>query len=74
MKNTYRGYFNFRREVKILYCKAYSPKQARIIMCGRIAKQHDLSPFQILSYFPEGALNHEIQLETEWTEVSQIAE
>lgn len=39
MKNLYVGLFEFKLKVKTLRCMAYSEKQAKLIMCRRIAKE-----------------------------------
>jgi len=69
IKNLYRGAFNYRNSVNVLYAYAFSPEQARVIMCRRLAKRHGVHPAVVLSLFGDGE-NYEITVELEIKEES----
>ncbi len=60
--------FQFNRELYIERTMAYSAKQARLIMCRRIAKKQEVPAWQVLQYFNENEDKFDVQLETEFTE------
>jgi hypothetical protein len=68
MKNIWRGAFNYGKFIKVEYTYASSKKQARMLMCRRLAKKDGVMPWETLALFPEGKDNYEITLETEFTE------
>ena len=68
MKSLYRGAFSYSHEAHILYAYAHSKEQARVIMCRRLAKRHDVHPATVLSKFDGKKDNFEISIELEWRE------
>jgi hypothetical protein len=68
VKQRWRGCFNYSRSSEILYAYAFSKEQARVVMCNRIANKHGVHPSKTLSLFKEGKDNHEITIETEFSE------
>ena len=65
-KNLYRGAFSYSHEAHILYAYAHSREQARVIMCRRLAKKHDVHPATVLSLFSGEKPNYEITIEVEY--------
>lgn len=63
VKPLWRGVFNFQREVRILYARAYTEKQAWLVMCRRIAKIHDVHLINVMAYFDGSKPNYEIAKE-----------
>jgi len=70
MKNLWRGAFSYSHEAHILYAFAYSKEQARVIMCRRLAKKHDVHPSYVLSMFDGSKPNFTIDLEMEMKEAA----
>jgi hypothetical protein len=68
MKNVYKGVFSYRCELERLFAHAYSKKQAKLIMCRRLAKDHDVSLATVLRLFDGSKPNFEITIETEFVE------
>lgn len=60
--------FQFNRELYIERTQAYSAKQAKLIMCRRIAKKQGVPAWQVLQYFKENEEKYEVNLEAEFTE------
>lgn len=67
-KDLWYGVFNGQHQVYYLYCYAYTAKQARVSFCRQISKKHNVPDWMTLQYYPEGADNHIIKLEMEFTE------
>lgn len=65
IKQHYKGIFNLNREVHILYCYAYTPRQAWAVFCQRLAAKHEILPRDVMKYFDGSKDNYEISLETE---------
>ena len=70
-KNLYCGEFNFRRQMTVLYCYAYTERQAWATMCNRIAKRDGVSPRVVLNYFNREKDNYKISIEMEVKEDAQ---
>jgi hypothetical protein len=51
MKKKWKGVFSYRCELERLYAHAYSKEQARVVMCRRLAKKHDVHPATVLAIF-----------------------
>ncbi len=68
MKNLWRGAFNLRQTVVILYRHAYSHKQAWLIMCRHMAKTDGVDLRVVMSLFDGSRDNYEITIETEFKE------
>lgn len=68
IKNKYRGVFNYSRDVYVLYCFAYSKRNAWLIFCRRLAKMQGVIPSVVMNYFNGSTRNHEITVEMEITE------
>jgi hypothetical protein len=64
-KNLYKGIFSYSYEIDIEYAYAYSKEQARVVMCRRLAKKHDVHPSHVLSLFNNDSQNYEIKIEME---------
>lgn len=68
LKNLYIGSFNFRRELYIQRCYAYSSKQAWLLFCGRLAKKQGVSNKMVMGLFDGRKDNFNINLEVEFEE------
>ena len=60
-KTKYVGEFNYRREMIILYCSAYSKAQAREIFFRRLSNIHEVSIATVRSYFDGSKDNFTIE-------------
>jgi hypothetical protein len=65
IKNLYKGLFNYSCALEREYAYAYSKEQARVVMCRRLAKKHDVHPSVVLGMFDGERTNYEITLEME---------
>ena len=65
MKQLYKGIFSYRCEMEKVFAYAASTEQARVIMCRRLAKKHDVHPSTVLSMFDGSKPNYEIKIEME---------
>lgn len=63
-KHCWKGLFNFRHELKVLYCYAYTKEQARVVFCNRIAKGHGVHQSIVLNMFDGSKDNFRIEPET----------
>ena len=68
MKNLWRGVFNYGKVAKVEYAYAASEKQARVVLCNRLAKKDGVHPSVVMGLFAAGGGNYEIKIETEFTE------
>lgn len=50
-KILWKGLFNYRCGIERLYAYAYSKEQARLIMCQRLAKKHEVHQSVVLMMF-----------------------
>ncbi len=71
IKQKWRGSFNYSRQAYILYCYAYTERQAWVIMCRRLAKMQGVVPSVVMNYFNGSIRNYEITIETEYKEVKE---
>ena len=69
LKQKWRGLFNYNRMPVIEYAYAFSKEQARVVMCRRLAKKHDVHPATVLSMFNGDRDNFSIEIEMEVKEV-----
>lgn len=72
IKQHFRGVFNFRRKVIVLYAYAYTAKQARVNMCRRISKKDNVPLMSVLTHFTDDNQNYEITIETEIKEKEDV--
>jgi hypothetical protein len=68
VKNNYKGLFAYRNELKTEYVYAFSEKQAKVIMCRRIAKKQGVIPSVVMNYFNGEKDNYSIKIEVEYKE------
>jgi hypothetical protein len=71
-KQLFKGLFSYRCELEELYAYAYSWEQARVSMCQRLAKKHDVHPATVLGMFKDRN-NFSIEVEMEITENNDVA-
>jgi len=64
-KQLFRGVFSYSCQLEREYAYAFSEKQARVIMCSRMAKRHDVHPSTVLRLFDGSRPNYEITVELE---------
>jgi len=69
LKNKWRGSFNYNRMPIIEYAYAFSKEQARVVMCRRLAKKHDVPPAAVFSMFDGSRDNYSIEIEMEVKEI-----
>ena len=69
IKQHYRGVFNYALEVYILYCYAYSERQAWLSFCRQLSKKHNVPLSYVTGYFDGSKDNYLIEIETEIKEV-----
>lgn len=67
-KTLWRGLFNYSHEICIEYIHAFSPEQAKVIMCRRLAKKHEVHPSHVFALFDGSRDNFSIAVETEFEE------
>ena len=67
-KQLFKGIFSYRCELERLYAYAYTKEQARLIMCRRLAKKHDVHPSTVLAMFDGSSDNYDIKIEVEFKE------
>jgi len=70
IKQLFKGKFIYSHELFIEYSYAHSKEQARVIMCRRLAKKHDVHPATVLSLFSGEKPNYEITMEVEYRDES----
>lgn len=68
VKSCYKGLFSYRCELQREFAYAYSKEQARVIMCRRLAKKHDVHPSVVMGLFDGHRDNFTIEIETEFKE------
>ncbi len=68
-KNLWKGLFNYSCALEREYAYAFSKSQARVIMCRRLAKKHDVHPSVVLGMFDGKRDNFSIEIEMEVKEV-----
>lgn len=62
-KTLWRGKFVFSHESHIFYRKAYSERQAKVLMCREISQKHGVPYGFVIEHFSEGKENYSIQRE-----------
>ena len=65
IKQLYCGEFNYRQQMTVLYCWAYSERQAWATLCKRIAKKDGVIPSVVFNYFNGEKDNYKISIELE---------
>ena len=65
MKSLWKGLFNYSCGIERLYTYAHSKEQARVIMCRRLAKKHDVHPSVVLAMFDGKRDNFSVDIEME---------
>jgi hypothetical protein len=50
-KILYKGMFRLNLELHVMYLKAYSKEQAKVLFCRQIAKKTGVMPGTVLNYF-----------------------
>jgi hypothetical protein len=68
IKQLFKGLFNYSCALEREYAYAHSKDQARVIMCRRLAKKHDVHPSVVLNMFNGKRDNFSIEIEMEVTE------
>ena len=61
-KQCYKGVFNYRHSVYILYCYAVSERKAYTNFCSQLAKKHDVAVWHVMSIFNDKG-NYRIERE-----------
>jgi hypothetical protein len=51
MKRLWKGVFNYRSGIETEYASAHSPKQAKVFMMRRMAKNHEVSYQTVFGMF-----------------------
>jgi hypothetical protein len=69
IKHKWVGEFNFRRQMTILYCFAYTERQAWAILCRRLARKDGVSAASVMGIFDGKHDNYEIKIEMEVKEI-----
>ena len=57
------GEFNFKHQMSIMYCAAYTERQAWLVFCRRIAKKHDIGLPHVMGLFDGSIGNYKIEKE-----------
>lgn len=73
-KTLFRGVFNFKRELTVVYRAAYTRRQAWLIFCRVIARKQEISIGMVMNMFPyndESVQNYQITVETEFREINE---
>ena len=65
IKQCFCGEFNFRRQMKILYCYAYTERQAWAVFCKRISAMDNVPLREVMGLFNGEKDNYKIDLELE---------
>ncbi len=68
-KNLWKGLFNYSCAIERVFAYAYSKAAARVVMCRRLAKKHDVHPATVLRMFDGSRNNFSIEIEMEVKEV-----
>jgi hypothetical protein len=63
MKKLYKGMFSYRSELTIEYACAYSPNQAKVMMCRRLAEKHEVPYQAVFGMFNGDKQNFKIEEE-----------
>lgn len=71
IKNLYRGAFNFAHAVEFEYAYAYTERQAKAIMCRRLANKHGVGFLTVWQLFDGSKNNFEITIEMEVTQIDE---
>lgn len=53
VKRLYRCVIKYQREVQVRRTKAYSDKQARMMVINQLARAQDVEPYIVANYFQE---------------------
>ncbi len=69
-KQLFKGIFNYSCELERVFAYAYTREQARIVMCRRLAKKHDVHPSLVLGMFDGHKDNFSIEIECEYKEIN----
>ena len=69
IKDLYIGTYQFRHSTFIERCMAYSPKQAHVVLCRRIAKQQGVEPWVVLGHFSGNSQDCIVRKEMEFEEI-----
>ena len=65
-KQLWRGAFNYRQSVIVLYTYAYTERQAWLVFCRRLAKKHGVSLRTVMGLFDGTKDNYQITKEVEY--------
>ncbi len=71
IKQFYKGFFSYRSELSIDYAYAFSERQAKTLMCRRLAKKHDVSYQTVFGMFNGEKANYKIIIEMEVKECEE---
>jgi hypothetical protein len=63
-KTFYKGVFNFRTEMDVMYSWAFSQNQAWAVFCRRISEKHLVPVQTVMDVFEHGKSNYSIKEET----------
>ena len=69
IKQKWRGAFNYRRSVKVMYAYAFTKKQAWLVFCNRLAEKDGIDPRIVMGLFDGSLPNYDITIEMEIKEV-----
>jgi hypothetical protein len=64
-KTRYKGLFNYHNELEKIYAYAFTPEQAKIIMCRRLSKKHGVLPKVVYHWLLDHPNSYEIKIEGE---------
>ena len=67
-KTLWCGLFNYSCELERIFAYAYTKEQARVIMCRRLAKKHEVHPSHVYALFDGSKQNYEITIEVDFRE------
>lgn len=68
VKHKYKGMFKLKRDLLIMYCYAYTERQAWLNFCRRISNKHGVNIGSVMDVFNGERENYEITIEMEFVE------
>lgn len=71
IKHLWKGLFNYTRQLHVLYCYAYTKRQAWLSFCRQLSRRHNVPLNYVTCYFDGSKDNYEIEIEMEVREVGE---
>jgi hypothetical protein len=68
IKKKWCGEFNYRRKMTVLYCHAYTERQAWLTFCRRLAAKDGVNAVSVMGLFDGSRDNYKITIEQEYKE------